>query len=64
MLTVTTSDLLRPAMKDGYLAPTVQQRMRYLDWLNVYAKDQTKLPARMAVLVDDYTVLPLFELNR
>ncbi|KAJ7892487.1 hypothetical protein B0H14DRAFT_2335320 [Mycena olivaceomarginata] len=51
------SDLLRPAMKDGYLAPTVQQRMRYLDWLHVYAKDQTKLPARMAVLVDDYTDL-------
>ncbi|KAJ7872465.1 hypothetical protein B0H14DRAFT_3860345 [Mycena olivaceomarginata] len=49
------SDLLRPAMKDGYLAPTVQQRMRYLDWLHVYAKDQTKLPTRMAVLVDDYT---------
>ncbi|KAJ7726738.1 hypothetical protein B0H14DRAFT_3519017 [Mycena olivaceomarginata] len=49
------SDLLRPAMKDWYLAPTVQQRMRYLDWLHVYAKDQTKLPARMAVLVDDYT---------
>ncbi|KAJ7815370.1 hypothetical protein B0H14DRAFT_3476235 [Mycena olivaceomarginata] len=49
------SDLLRPAMKDGYLAPTVQQRMRYLDWLHVYAKDQTKLPVRMAVLVDDYT---------
>ncbi|KAJ7302580.1 hypothetical protein DFH08DRAFT_826462 [Mycena albidolilacea] len=51
----TARDLLRPAMKDGYLAPTVQQRMRYLDWLHVYAKDQTKLPARMAVLVDDYT---------
>ncbi|KAJ7861373.1 hypothetical protein B0H14DRAFT_3863411 [Mycena olivaceomarginata] len=49
------SDLLRPAMKDGYLAPTVQQRMRYLDWLHVYAKDQTKLPTRMAVLVHDYT---------
>ncbi|KAJ7694023.1 hypothetical protein B0H14DRAFT_3175162 [Mycena olivaceomarginata] len=47
--------LLRPAMKDGYLAPTIQQRLGYIDWLHVYAKDRCKIPVRMAALVDDYT---------
>ncbi|KAJ6589569.1 hypothetical protein B0H19DRAFT_1303919, partial [Mycena capillaripes] len=47
-------DLLRPAMKDGFLAPTIQQRLGYINWLHVYAKDRTRLPARMAILVDDY----------
>ncbi|KAJ7029911.1 hypothetical protein C8F04DRAFT_1398194 [Mycena alexandri] len=46
--------LLRPAMKDGFLAPTKSQRLKYIDWLYVYAKDRTRLPARMAILVDDY----------
>jgi hypothetical protein len=43
-------------MKDGYLAPTIQQRLGYIDWLHVYAKDRCKIPVRMAALVDDYTV--------
>ncbi|KAJ7884555.1 hypothetical protein B0H14DRAFT_2700354, partial [Mycena olivaceomarginata] len=47
--------LLRPAMKDSYLAPTIQQRLGYIDWLHVYAKDRCKIPVRMAALVDDYT---------
>ncbi|KAK7000898.1 hypothetical protein R3P38DRAFT_3053515 [Favolaschia claudopus] len=47
-------ELLRPALHDGYLAPTKQQRLKYLDWLHVYAKDRTRLPERMASLVDEY----------
>ncbi|KAK7016127.1 hypothetical protein R3P38DRAFT_2995242 [Favolaschia claudopus] len=47
-------ELLRPALHDGYLAPTKQQRLKYLDWLHVYAKDRTRLPERMAFLVDEY----------
>ncbi|KAJ7227608.1 hypothetical protein B0H12DRAFT_1148918, partial [Mycena haematopus] len=48
--------LLRPAMRDGYLAPTQRQRLGYIDWLHVYAKDRSKIPVRMAELVDDYVV--------
>ncbi|KAK6984303.1 hypothetical protein R3P38DRAFT_3269243 [Favolaschia claudopus] len=47
-------ELLRPALHDGYLAPTKQQRLKYIDWLHVYAKDRTRLPERMAFLVDEY----------
>ncbi|KAK7014556.1 hypothetical protein R3P38DRAFT_3000764, partial [Favolaschia claudopus] len=47
-------DLIRPAIKDGLLAPTQQQRLAYINWLHVYAKDRSKIPARMAELVDDY----------
>ncbi|KAJ7101589.1 hypothetical protein C8R43DRAFT_243241 [Mycena crocata] len=46
--------LLWPAMKAGYLAPTTRQRLAYMDWLYVYAKDRTRLPVRMAELVDYY----------
>ncbi|KAK7063462.1 hypothetical protein R3P38DRAFT_3339037 [Favolaschia claudopus] len=46
--------LLRPAMLNGLLAPTTRQRLDYINWLYVYAKDYTKLPVRMAELVDDY----------
>ncbi|KAK7025774.1 hypothetical protein R3P38DRAFT_3531633 [Favolaschia claudopus] len=42
------------AIKDGLLAPTQQQRLGYINWLHVYAKDRSKIPARMAELVDDY----------
>ncbi|KAF8150353.1 hypothetical protein K438DRAFT_1865641 [Mycena galopus ATCC 62051] len=38
----------------GYLAPTTQHRLGYIDWLHVYAKDRCKIPYRMAKLVDDY----------
>ncbi|KAJ7260144.1 Cupredoxin [Mycena rebaudengoi] len=47
-------DFLRPAIHDGVLAPTVDQRLRYLDWLYVYGKQYTSLVPRMAALVDDY----------
>ncbi|KAK7029140.1 hypothetical protein R3P38DRAFT_3189368 [Favolaschia claudopus] len=49
-------DLIRPAMKDGILAPTEAQRLGYINWLHVYAKDRCKIPVRMAKLVDDYVV--------
>ncbi|KAJ7633534.1 hypothetical protein DFH06DRAFT_1139867 [Mycena polygramma] len=48
------SGLLRPAMHSGYLAPTTSQRLKYIDWLHVYAKDRSRIPVRMAELVDDY----------
>ncbi|KAJ6517339.1 hypothetical protein C8R47DRAFT_1312853, partial [Mycena vitilis] len=48
------SGLLRPAMHSGYLAPTTSQRLKYIDWLHVYAKDRSRIPLRMAKLVDDY----------
>ncbi|KAJ7649351.1 hypothetical protein DFH06DRAFT_1094851 [Mycena polygramma] len=46
--------LIRPAMHSGYLAPTTAQRLKYIDWLHVYAKDCARIPVRMAALVDDY----------
>ncbi|KAJ6610245.1 hypothetical protein B0H10DRAFT_2060951 [Mycena sp. CBHHK59/15] len=48
------SGLIRPAMCSGYLAPTTRQRLKYIDWLHVYAKDCSRIPVRMADLVDDY----------
>ncbi|KAK6989028.1 hypothetical protein R3P38DRAFT_2572275 [Favolaschia claudopus] len=46
--------LIQPPMLDGYLAPTEQQRLGYINWLHVYAKDRCKIPLRMAELVDEY----------
>lgn len=48
--------LLKPCIHDEVLAPTRDQRLRYADWLYVWAKDRTSLPARMAGLVDDFHV--------
>lgn len=50
-------------MKSGYLAPTLRQRLGYIDWLHVYAKDRSRLPNRMAYLVDDYVVSDLCSHN-
>ncbi|KAJ7064387.1 hypothetical protein B0H15DRAFT_958636 [Mycena belliarum] len=46
--------LVFPAMTSGFLAPTKVQRLGYMKWLHVYAKDFASLPVRMAALVDDY----------
>ncbi|KAJ6517325.1 hypothetical protein C8R47DRAFT_1000321 [Mycena vitilis] len=46
--------LLQPCLHDGVLAPTRDQRLRYGDWLYVWAKDRTSLPTRMASLVDKF----------
>ncbi|KAK7013505.1 hypothetical protein R3P38DRAFT_3206850 [Favolaschia claudopus] len=40
--------LIQPAMLDGYLAPTLQQRLGYINWLHVYAKDRCKIPNLVA----------------
>ncbi|KAF8072162.1 hypothetical protein FPV67DRAFT_1779227 [Lyophyllum atratum] len=46
--------LLRPCMVKGLLAPTKEQRLKYKNWLHVYAKDRVQMPARLGVLVDEY----------
>ncbi|KXN81811.1 hypothetical protein AN958_03741 [Leucoagaricus sp. SymC.cos] len=46
--------LVRPALHDGMLAPTLDQRLRYLNWLHVFAKDRTRVPQRMGELLDRY----------
>ncbi|KAJ7088572.1 hypothetical protein C8R43DRAFT_956022 [Mycena crocata] len=46
--------LLQPCIHNGVLAPTTDQRLRYADWLYVWAKERTALPLRMAELVDKY----------
>ncbi|KAJ7454584.1 hypothetical protein B0H11DRAFT_2069106 [Mycena galericulata] len=48
--------LLRPCIHDGVLAPTTDQRLRYADWLYVWAKERTSMPHRMASLVDEYNM--------
>ncbi|KII87835.1 hypothetical protein PLICRDRAFT_54882 [Plicaturopsis crispa FD-325 SS-3] len=53
----TVDDLwtfLRPCLIDGILAPSKAHRLRYADWLYVWAKQRTKMSQRMAVLCDDY----------
>ncbi|KAJ6615345.1 hypothetical protein B0H10DRAFT_1949907 [Mycena sp. CBHHK59/15] len=44
-------------MKSGYLAPTKQQRLGYINWLHVYAKDCSRLLLCMAELIDNYVEL-------
>ncbi|KAF8203455.1 hypothetical protein K438DRAFT_2015153 [Mycena galopus ATCC 62051] len=55
--------LLEPCIHDGILAPTTEQRLRYADWLYVWAKDRTSMPLRMASLVDEYNSM-LEDLSR
>ncbi|KAJ4488744.1 hypothetical protein C8J55DRAFT_557746 [Lentinula edodes] len=46
--------LLRPAVHHGVLAPTVDQRLQYRNWLCVYAKDNVLCTPREATLIDNY----------
>ncbi|KAK7021680.1 hypothetical protein R3P38DRAFT_3541418, partial [Favolaschia claudopus] len=46
--------LLKPCIHNGILAPTTDQRLRYADWLFVWAKERTSVSPRMASLVDEY----------
>ncbi|KAJ7716284.1 hypothetical protein B0H16DRAFT_1701414 [Mycena metata] len=46
--------IVQSAIHDGILAPTTDQRLRYGDWLYIWAKDKTLMPLRMACLVDEY----------
>lgn len=41
---------------DGVLAPTREQRLKYMHWLHVYGKDKTSIPRRMAELLQSYKV--------
>lgn len=50
------SDLIRPCIKDGIFAPTMEQRLTYKDWLHVHGKSCARLAARHTFLVDDYHV--------
>jgi hypothetical protein len=52
--------ILRPALVDGVLAPSEEQRLKYETWLHIYAKDRTCIPERMAQLVDTYNVFPIY----
>ncbi|KAJ7052816.1 hypothetical protein C8F01DRAFT_1261289 [Mycena amicta] len=49
--------LLREAMLEGVLAPTIDQRKFYAYWLYVWAKDEIRMSARMKVLVQEYNAL-------
>ncbi|KAJ3932347.1 MAG: hypothetical protein NXY57DRAFT_1038493, partial [Lentinula lateritia] len=49
------TELLRPAIHNGVLAPTQDQRLKYATWLCVYAKDSALCTVREANLIDDYT---------
>ncbi|KAJ6563177.1 hypothetical protein B0H10DRAFT_1966270 [Mycena sp. CBHHK59/15] len=46
--------LLRPCIHEGVLAPTTEQRLRYMDWLYVWAKDRVFMSRRMSQLLDDF----------
>ncbi|KAJ7061361.1 hypothetical protein C8F01DRAFT_1369533 [Mycena amicta] len=46
--------LLRPAMLEGVLAPTMEQRLQYAYWLYVWAKEQVRVSHRMKAAVDEY----------
>ncbi|KAJ7116741.1 hypothetical protein C8R46DRAFT_930976, partial [Mycena filopes] len=48
--------LVQPCLFGGLLAPTREQRLRYADWLYVFAKDRVYMSTRMANLVDDFHV--------
>ncbi|KAJ7831941.1 hypothetical protein B0H14DRAFT_2592366 [Mycena olivaceomarginata] len=57
------SALIRPAMQSGYLAPTISQRLKYIDWLHIYAKDHSRIPGWMTSIVDDYVDLKKEQLD-
>ncbi|KAJ7210616.1 hypothetical protein C8J57DRAFT_1608084 [Mycena rebaudengoi] len=46
--------LLRPCVHDGLLAPTKPQRLKYINWLYIWAKSHTALSDRMVHLVDAF----------
>ncbi|KAJ7572285.1 hypothetical protein C8J56DRAFT_1069015 [Mycena floridula] len=46
--------LIQPCIRGTILAPTITQRLRYKDWLHVYAKTRVKCTQRLASLVDEY----------
>ncbi|KAF4564956.1 hypothetical protein EYR40_011129 [Pleurotus pulmonarius] len=55
------AELLRPAIVDGILAPTREQRRLYSNWLMVYGKSFAMVPRRMAALIDSEEAQDIFE---
>lgn len=41
-------------MADRILAPTKDHRKKYIEWLHVYARDYSRVPIRMAALIDRF----------
>lgn len=54
------TDILRPAIHDGVLAPTESQRLKYGSWLCVYGKDIVQCTHREGTLIDEYIVCDLY----
>lgn len=52
--------LIKPSMLDGILAPDTSQRLKYKDWLHVYAKDVCRVPSRMSDLISQYQVFYIY----
>ncbi|KAL0958623.1 hypothetical protein HGRIS_013960 [Hohenbuehelia grisea] len=51
----TLPQLLNACIRNNNVfAPTKEQRLRYKQYLHVWARKRAELPARMAALVDDY----------
>ncbi|THH12990.1 hypothetical protein EW146_g7184 [Bondarzewia mesenterica] len=46
--------LVKPCIRNGLLAPTVEDRLKYIQYLHVYAKDGSRISERMADLVMRY----------
>lgn len=51
---VVRSDLIKPSLHDGILAPTSTQRLRFVRWLHIWAKERIEIPARTGLLIDEY----------
>ncbi|KAH6894015.1 hypothetical protein BKA70DRAFT_1232556 [Coprinopsis sp. MPI-PUGE-AT-0042] len=47
-------ELLRPAWHKGVMAPTDNQRLRYLRWLLLWGKPEVRIPSRLANLAREH----------
>lgn len=43
-------------MRNGLLAPTSAERMKFAGWLRVFAKDRAAMPLRLVAAINDYHV--------
>ena len=48
--------MLFPCIREHMLAPTQAQRLKYQDWLHIHGKAFTRVPRRLAFLIDLYQV--------
>ncbi|KAF8835226.1 hypothetical protein BDN67DRAFT_1015720 [Paxillus ammoniavirescens] len=49
-------ELICPCIRDGVLAPTIEQRLRYKYWLLAYGKSHMRCTECLAALVEEYKV--------